>query len=344
IGSLENGAHIVVGTPARIEEHLRKGKLSLDDLHTLVLDEADRMLDMGFQPTLDAILALAPPKRQTLLFSATFPEQIEQMADRVLKSPVLAQVEESLDNVNIDQRFYRVRDDRERLMAVRLLLHDLQPESALVFCNTKQGTADVADALREQGFSAVALNGNLEQKQRDQVLVRFTNKSVSVLVATDVAARGLDIDTLDLVINYQMALDAEVHVHRVGRTGRAGERGIACTLFNEREGRKVDELQGYLGVTFPPQALPDAQVLNAPPPRPPMATLQIDGGRKQKMRAGDILGALTNEQGISGQDVGKIQIFEMSAYVAVKRESANAALSALSQGKVKGKAVRVRRL
>src|SRR3990167_1317171 len=227
LGSLEHGAHIIVGTPGRVEEHLRKGSLVLDNLHTLVLDEADRMLEMGFQAALDAIIEKAPQQRQTLLFSATFPDQIQRIAKRIMQQPVMVKVESTHDSASIVQHFYKVENDEQRLPALRLLLLQFAPESAVVFCNTKKETQEIADALHNDGFSVLALHGDLEQRERDETLVRFANKSACILVATDVAARGLDIDSIEAVINYQLAHDSEVHVHRIGRSGRAGSKGFA---------------------------------------------------------------------------------------------------------------------
>ncbi len=343
INSLEHGAHIIVGTPGRIEEHLNKGSLKLDLVTTLVLDEADRMLDMGFQPALDAILAFVPEHRQTLLFSATFPERIQGIAERVMVDPVLVQVESTHDSASIAQSFHQV-EDGERLSALRLLLLHHRPDSAVVFCNTKKECQEVAGDLEGHGFSVLALHGDLEQKDRDKTLVRFASKSVSVLVATDVAARGLDIDALDAVINFHIPRDLEVHVHRIGRTGRAGSRGIACTLFSDKERHKLARLEAYLDQPIEPTPLPPRKVLDQPTYKPPMVTLQIDGGKKQKVRAGDILGALTGEDGIDGRDVGKIQIYDNWSYVAVRRAEAKPALRKLGQGKMKGKNFRVRLL
>ena len=344
IGSLEHGAHIVVGTPGRIEEHLRKNTLKLNDLNTLVLDEADRMLDMGFQASLDAIIARMPRQRQTLLFSATYPDQIRSMAERVMIQPVMVQAATTHDNASIRQHFFRFEQNKHRLTALRLLLLKYRPGSALVFCNTKRETEEVAEELRSDGFSALALHGDLEQRARDQTLVRFANKSVSILVATDVAARGLDIDALDAVINYQLARDVEVHTHRIGRTGRAGSKGLALTLFSEKEGYKVERLEEYLGVTIEAEKLPPFSLLEKPGYKAPMSTLQIDGGRKQKVRPGDILGALTGKNGIAGKQVGKIHIFDNCCYVAVTRDAARPAFRKLSEGKLKGRSFRVRRI
>ena len=344
IGSLEHGAHIVVGTPGRIEEHLRKNTLKLNDLNTLVLDEADRMLDMGFQASLDAIIARMPRQRQTLLFSATYPDQIRSMAERVMIQPVMVQAATTHDNASIRQHFFRFEQNKHRLTALRLLLLKYRPGSALVFCNTKRETEEVAEELRSDGFSALALHGDLEQRARDQTLVRFANKSVSILVATDVAARGLDIDALDAVINYQLARDVEVHTHRIGRTGRAGSKGLALTLFSEKEAYKVERLEEYLGVAIEAEKLPPFSLLEKPGYKAPMSTLQIDGGRKQKVRPGDILGALTGKNGIAGKQVGKIHIFDNCCYVAVSRDAARPAFRKLSEGKLKGRSFRVRRI
>jgi ATP-independent RNA helicase DbpA len=344
IGSLEHGCHIVVGTPGRIEEHLRKGSLNLQHLHSLVLDEADRMLDMGFQSTLDAIIEHAPAKRQTLLFSATFPEQIQSVAKRVMIEPVMVEAASHQEDSTISQHFYKVESDDQRLTAVRLLLQHYRPDSAVVFCNTKRETQAVADELYNYGFTALALHGDLDQKARDQTLVRFSNKSASVLVATDVAARGLDIDALDAVINYQISNDNEVHVHRIGRTGRAGNKGTACTLYTDKEQHKMIGLEAYLDQSLKTEPLPPTKLLNTPPHTPAMTTLQIDGGKKQKIRPGDIVGALTGTDGIQGDQIGKIQMFDHWAYVAVNRSVVKVAMNKLAEGSLKGKSCRFRQL
>jgi ATP-dependent RNA helicase DbpA len=345
IGSLQHGAHIVVGTPGRVEELVRKGKLSLAQLKSLVLDEADRMLDMGFQAAVDAIIEKTPVSRQTLLFSATYPNEIQSIADRVMNTPVVVQTASTHDDGSIQQHFYQVDDNQHRVDAVGLLLMEYQPESAVVFCNTKRETQELATKLGESGCSALALHGDLEQKVRDQTLVRFANKSVSVLVATDVAARGLDISALDVVINFQIARDLQVHVHRIGRTGRAGSTGTACTLYHaKKEAHKLELLEEYLDQHIEPEPLPVVKLSTKTAYQPPMATVQIDGGKRQKLRPGDILGALTGEQGINGVQVGKIDIFDHCAYVAVAQSAVKTALAKLSEGKLKGRTFRVRRI
>lgn len=344
IGSLEHGAHIIVGTPGRIEEHVIKGTLNLDDLELLVLDEADRMLEMGFQAALDNIIDRTPAQRQTLLFSATFPKQIKAISDSIMTDPVMVEVASTEEQSNIEQQFFKVENDEHRLDALRLLLLDNQVDSSVIFCNTKKETQLVANMLHSDGFSVLALHGDLEQRDRDQTLLRFANKSAAILVATDVAARGLDIDNLDLVVNYHIARDSEVHVHRIGRTGRAGNKGLAFSLFSEKERYKVGLLEDYLEKVIQPQTLPALDVLSLARPSANMATIQIDGGKRQKVRPGDILGALTGDKGIKGEQVGKINVFDNKAYVAVKKNAINIALKKLANGKMKGKTFKVRHL
>ena len=341
VGSLEHGAHIVVGTPGRVDEHVRKGNLKLVDVSMLVLDEADRMLDMGFKDAVTAIVEQIPQGRQTLLFSATYQGKIQKIAEHIMRSPVMVKVESRHDDSIIEQFFYKVGSNEHRMQATKLLLQEHSPESSVIFCNTRREVQEVARNLDDAGFNVLALHGELEQRDRDRALVRFANKSVSVLVATDVAARGLDIESLDMVLNYHIALDTEVHTHRIGRTGRAGSKGVACSLYADKEHHKIALLQDYLQSIIKPGELPHPSLLAQPIDPPKMSTLQIDGGKKQKVRAGDILGALTGENGINGSDVGKINILENWAYVAVKKSTTKQALKKLSTGKLKGRSFRV---
>ena len=344
IGSLEHGAHIIVGTPGRIVDHLNKGRLNLENLNTLVLDEADRMLEMGFQPALDLIFSLCPDKRQTLLFSATFPDQIKPLAKKIMLEPVTVKVTATHDNSIIRQHFYQIKDNSERMNAIGRLLQTFSPESTLIFCNTRIETQEVADMLKFQGLSVQAIHGDMEQRDRDLTLLKFSNKSTSVLVGTDVAARGLDIDSLDMVINYQIAHDPEIHIHRIGRTGRAGSKGIACTLVTEKEAYRIRQLEQCLNQSIEVEALPKNTKVENVQLKPPMVTLHIDAGKKQKIRPGDILGALTGDTGISGQQVGKINLSDNHAYVAVQREVAKQALDKLTTGQLKGRNFKVRRI
>jgi ATP-independent RNA helicase DbpA len=343
INSLAHGAHVVVGTPGRVLDHLGRETLKLDSLNTLVLDEADRMLDMGFHDDMVAVTARCPKERQTLLFSATYPEGIAQLAARFLRQPATVKVESQHSHAQIEQRWYEVRED-ERLAAVARLLDHFRPASSLAFCNTKAQCKQLGELLQAQGYSALALYGDLEQRERDQVLVQFANRSVSVLVATDVAARGLDIANLAAVINVDVTPDAEVHVHRIGRTGRAGESGLALNLASLDEmgavGR-IEQLQGSPSKWYP---LAELTPTGKGPLQPVMATIHIQGGRKEKIRPGDVLGALTADLGFTREQVGKIDVNEFSTYVAVERGIARDVAKRLDGGRIKGKAVKARLL
>jgi ATP-independent RNA helicase DbpA len=343
LGSLEHGAHIVVGTPGRVLKHLDRGSLELDKITSFVLDEADRMLDMGFADELDAIVAALPTKRQTLLFSATYPEAIAQMSAHVLRDPVQVRIEEEGQGPDIRQVFYEVNKGQRNKVLVSLLVQ-YRPASAIIFCNTKLQTRELAEELAGLGFFARALHGDLEQRERDRVLAQFANRSTAILVATDVAARGIDIKELDAVINYELSPDPEVHIHRIGRTGRAGEKGLALSLYLDSEAWRVKAIEEAMGETLERGTVKLVDDLSGMNLKPPMVTLQIDGGRKDKLRPGDILGALTGEGGISGKQVGKIDLFDRTALVAVARPVARQALAMLAEGRIKGRRFKVRRL
>ena len=343
IASLEHGCHIAVGTPGRIMDHLERGTLPLTALKTLVLDEADRMLDMGFFDDIVAVVKQCPKDRQTLLFSATYPEGIAKLSQQFLRKPQEVKLTEQHTNSKIKQRFYEVHDN-ERLHAVGQLLDHYQPVSTLAFCNTKQQCRDLLDVLVAQGFNALALHGELEQRERDQVLVQFANRSCSVLVATDVAARGLDITQLEAVINVDVTQDPEVHVHRIGRTGRADQEGWALSLASMNEMARVSSIEQAQKKEVEWHKLSELTPATPGHLQPPMATLQILGGRKEKIRPGDVLGALTGDAGFEGSQIGKINVTDMVTYVAVAREIADQAVKKLSAGKVKGKKVKVRRI
>jgi ATP-independent RNA helicase DbpA len=342
-GSLEHGAHIVVGTPGRVLDHLNRKSLKLNDLKAVVLDEADRMLDMGFSEDMDKIISKTPKSRQTLLFSATYPDAIRKISRSIQRDPVTVTVEaEHLPGV-IEQLFYQVKK-HERNDTLLALFGHYQPNSALVFCHTKKQCDEVASFLRGRRIKARAIHGDLEQRERDAVLTQFANNSCPVLVATDVAARGLDIKLLEAVINYELPHDPEIYVHRIGRTGRAGESGVALSLFAEAEQFRVKAIEEYCSQP----AIYDVPASLDPKPgytlTAPMVTLQIDAGRKHKIRPGDILGALTKDAGLAGSQIGKIDIFEMMSFVAVERSAIEQALGYFSNGKVKGRMARARKV
>jgi ATP-independent RNA helicase DbpA len=337
--SLQHNPHIVVGTPGRIQLHLDKGTLNLSQVNTLVLDEADRMLDMGFYDDILKIIKATPSNRQTLLFSATYPSEIRKMSASVQKNPLDVKVDITHRDNPIEQLFFEIGKQRAKDLVV--LLGHYRPESTVIFCNTKIQCQEVADELERKGFPALVLNGDLEQKDRDRVLLLFANKSCPILIATDVAARGLDIKDLQVVINYEIAFDPEIYIHRIGRTGRAGKEGLALSLYSPSEAARINAIEDYQKhpVTFVDittlRPVKNAELLA------PMITLCIDGGRKNKIRPGDILGALTGAAGIDGKYVGKIDITDDYAYVAIERDMANQAVKQLAEAGIKGRKLRV---
>ena len=344
LASLEHSPHIVVGTPGRILKHLiDKQSLDLSHLKTLILDEADRMLDMGFHEDIMNIIHNTPKKRQTLLFSATYPEEIKEISDEIQNNPIDVRVETSHNENKIEQIFYEV-EKGERTKTLISILHHFKPESTVVFCNRKQQAQELSEALWQEGFHALALHGDLEQKDRDRVLVQFSNKSSSVLIATDVASRGIDIKDLAAVVNFELSPDPEIHVHRIGRTGRAGNKGLALSLFIASEAHKVNRIEEYQNTTFKIAKTNTLKMRENFKLSPSMVTISISGGRKDKVRAGDILGALTAKTDLQGKQIGKIDLFDNFSYVAVERSIAKQALKILSEGKIKGRKFKVRKL
>jgi ATP-independent RNA helicase DbpA len=344
LASLTHDPHIVVGTPGRVQEHLKRESLHGGGIKVLVLDEADRMLDMGFTEAIDDIIGRIAKHHQTLLFSATYPDEIRAVSKRVQKNPVAVTVDAPADEKPaIEQRFHEL-EPAHKIDALTHILGSGHAEQALVFCNMRREVDAVAQELDRRGFSALALHGDMEQRDRDEVLVRFANHSCAVLVATDVAARGLDIVALPLVVSYDIAHDPETHTHRIGRTGRAGQTGLAITLCTPRERPKAANIEELNGTPLPWRPLKVAPSRAKTLHLAPMKTLVIDAGRQDKLRPGDILGALTGDAGLDAKDIGKIDVFATRAYVAISRALANKALERLREGKIKGRNFRVRPL
>jgi ATP-independent RNA helicase DbpA len=338
--SLQVPPHVVVGTPGRILDHLQRATIDLAGLRVLVLDEADRMLDMGFLEAISAVVDRAPKARQTLLFSATWPDEIRSLSRSLQRDPLEVTVDTVAPAGDIEQLFFEVAPAQKGEALVALLLHH-RPETALVFCQTRNDVRDVAAGLAERGFSVLALHGEMDQRERDEALLRFANRSCAVLVATDVAARGLDIKGLSAVVSWELPPDPDVHLHRIGRTGRAGEKGLSLALVAPREIGRAAAVEDRTGVAATWAALP---AITGTPAPAPMTTLAIDGGRQDKLRPGDLLGALTGDVGLPGDAIGKIDIVARRAYIAVRRDRAEAALRGLRAGKIKGRTFRVSRL
>jgi ATP-independent RNA helicase DbpA len=308
-----------------------------------VLDEADRMLDMGFEEPIREIVGRTPKTRQTLLFSATYPDSIRAIAQGVMREPVEVTVEGAGTQADIDEAFLEV-EPADKPAALAGVLLEYRPESAMVFCNMRRDTEEVVASLTHLGFTALALHGDMEQRDREEIFVRFANRSCTVLVASDVAARGLDVEDVGLVVNYDVPSDPDTYVHRIGRTGRAGRKGVALTLCTPRELPRAMQVEERLGRAGAWRKAPLAGLRPGMAPRAPMATLRIDAGRTDKLRPGDIVGALTGDAGLDVGAVGKIDVFATRSYVAIQRTQADRALSRLQAGKIKGRRFRVRRI
>lgn len=335
LDSLKHSPHIIVGTPGRVQKHLDKETISLNKIKTLVLDEADRMLDMGFYEQIEDIIKRCPKRRQTLLFSATYPPEIKRLASEFMHTPKMIVVSEEHTDLDIQQLFYEVRSRASKFPLLKDLLLHFKPTSTLIFCNTKEQTTTLCDILQDAGFSARALNGDMEQAERDLAIIRFRNQSTAILVATDVAARGLDIKELPAVINFDLAFDHEVHIHRIGRTGRAGSKGVAISLVTPMDGERLCAIEDGLGHVLEFEDVEDLDVSDKTILTPEMITLRLNVGRKEKIRPGDILGALTKDAGIAGDDIGKIDITGLYSYVAVHHSQIDNAFKYFKNGKVK---------
>jgi len=344
VDSLKYGAHVVVGTPGRIQKHLDKSSLRVDNLRTLVLDEADRMLDMGFFDEIKAILTVCPKHRQTLLFSATYSPEIKQLAKQFMQKPQQVQVEEAHSEVDIEQLFYEVPEPSRKLSLLKTLLLHYKPSATLIFCNTKQQTTDLTDRLIHAGFSAAALNGDMEQVQRDLAMVRFINQSCPILVATDVAARGLDIKELPAVINFELAFEPDVHIHRIGRTGRAGHKGLALSLTTPADAQRICTIEANLSRPITWGKASELNAIEQKIPLPAMITLCLATGKKDKIRPGDILGALIKDAGLPMDMIGKIDISAFHSYVSIHRSQADKAYHYLQHGKLKGRKISVKKI
>jgi ATP-independent RNA helicase DbpA len=342
LASLRKDPHVVVGTPGRIQELMARNALSLAKVRTLVLDEADRMLDMGFEEPIREIVAATPPSRQSLLLSATFADAARALAHTLLRDPLEVTVAAPAEQITVEQWFFEV-DPKRKPATLAALLREHRPETTVVFCNMRRDTAHLVEALAGFGIDALALHGDMEQRDRDEVLVRFANRSCNVLVASDVAARGLDIKNLAAVVNYELPSDADIYLHRIGRTARAGASGLAISLCGPSELPRALRIEEAHGGKLDWRPAPTGGN-EGDPLRAPMTTLRIDAGRSDKLRPGDILGALTGDAGLPGTAVGKIDVFATRAYVAVARDLAGKALGRLRAGRIKGRNFRIERV
>lgn len=336
--SLSHGAHIIVATPGRVLKHIEQNNIDLENINTLVLDEADKMLDMGFYDDIMSIINTLPTKRQTLLFSATYEKNIEKLASNVLSNPVVVKVENE-EKVHIKQEFYYI-DEENKTAFIPALISSNKAKSILIFCNMKIKCDKLADDLYALGLDVLTLHSDLEQKQRDETIILFSNKSYPILIATDVASRGLHIDDVDLVINYDLSLDEKIHTHRIGRTARAGKGGLAISLYTQNDFDRVEIIKETFS-DIEDKSIDSVEDDLSYKIDSELRTIFINGGKKQKLRAGDILGALTAGIGLQKDEIGKIDILDFASYVAINKEKISFVLERLSKEKIKGKYYRI---
>ena len=409
IRSLKSGTQIVIGTPGRVMDHMRRKTMKLDFVHTVVLDEADEMLNMGFREDIEFVLSGVPEERQTVLFSATMPKPIMEITKKFQNNAKVIKVtKKELTVPNIEQYYYDVKPKKKEEVLSRLL--DIySPRLSVVFCNTKKQVDILVNALLGRGYFAAGLNGDMKQEQRDRVMQGFRTGKTEILVATDVAARGIDVDEVEAVFNYDLPQDDEYYVHRIGRTGRAGREGRAFSFVSGKEVYKLKEIQRYCKTKIYAQKVPSLNdvantkmenilddvervieqedldmMINAIEERvnnseftamdmaaaflkiccgmtednknteendwefgdtgageDGMVRLFINIGKKQRVRPGDILGAIAGESGMDGKLIGTIDMYDKYTFVEVPREYAREVLNAMKNVKIKGKTVAV---
>jgi len=334
VESLKFKAHIIVGTPGRVLQHLFETKIRFPKLNCLVLDEADKMLDMGFYDDILKIIEELPSKRQTLLFSATYEENIKSLSENITNEVIFLKDDTPHTLKTINQKFFQI-NDQQKVEFIPYFIDSSEAKSTLIFCNTKVDCELLADRLEDIGVDVLVLNSNLDQKQRDEILILFSNKSYPILIATDIASRGLDIDDIDLVINYDLARDIHTHKHRIGRTARAQKKGLAISFFTQEDIEQKSFLMDEFNIDL--EDVLDLEKKSSYEIDSDFRTIYLNSGKKNKIRAGDILGALTAAIGLHKDDIGKINILPFCSYVAVKKEVLGKTLAGLKKHKVKGK-------
>ncbi len=339
IKSLKQGAHIIVGTPGRVTKLLETGMLTVADLKVLVLDEADRLLEMGSIAEINHIASFTPANRQTMLFSATFPNGIKTLSASLQENAAQITIDSQHQTGTTKQLFFKV--EAEKNDALLRLLEAYRPESCIIFCNSREICNKVAGFLRTKKMDSLQIHSDLEQQERTLILIKFDNKSCRILVATDLASRGLDVKNVSAVINYDLPCDHDLYVHPIGRTGRAEQKGLALSFYTPKEHSMLGTIGEYLKVDCPTMELNELKKLKPVALRPFMTTIYISGGRKDNIRPGDILGALTKGAGLKREEVGKIHILEVNSYAAITPEKQEHAIERLNAGKIKSKKFRV---
>ncbi len=341
IKSLAQGIHIIVGTPGRITKLLSKGMLVTSDIKILVLDEADRLLETGTIAEIERIASFTPVGRQTMLFSATLPNGIKALSSSLQEDAVQVTIDSQHQMSTVEQLFFKVTGEKNDAL-LRILGH-YNPDSCIIFCNSRMTCNMVAKFLRSLRMDSLQIHSDLQQPDRTLTLTKFDNKSCRILVATDLASRGIDVKDVSAVINYDLPKNHELYIHRIGRTGRAGKKGLALSLYINKENAMLSTIGDYLKMKCLIIKLDELRTFKPTELHASMSTMYISGGRKNNIRPGDILGALTKEAGLKGEDVGKIHIFEVNSYVAIANDKISMAIKCLSTAKIKGKKFKVGR-
>jgi ATP-dependent RNA helicase DeaD len=358
---LKQKVHIVVGTPGRAYDLIQRGALNLEKVKYLVIDEADKMLNMGFIDQVEDIIKLLPRERVTMLFSATMEEKIERLCSKYMINPVKIEITpESLTSEKINQVLYEVESSK-KLTVLQKILYVENPDSCIIFCSTKDSVDRLTADMKDRGYTCQALHGGLEQRDRLDIMKSFKRGEFRFLVATDVAARGIDVESLSHIINYDVPVEKESYVHRIGRTGRAGSSGKAITFADPREYRILGEIEEYIGYKIPIGEEPYKEEVDRAKKafeeknnRKPelkadkgtnlnkqITKLYIGAGKKKKLRAGDIVGAITSIKGVSADDIGIIDVLDYVTYVDILDGKGKLVLDSLKNTTIKGKLVKV---
>lgn len=359
---LRQRVHVIVGTPGRTLDHIERGNMNLAEIQYLIIDEADKMLDMGFIEQVEAIIKVLPASRVTMLFSATMPDKIQEICKKYMKNPMKIEVDSENPSLeNIRQVYYEV-DENEKFQLLTKIIYVERPESCILFCNTRDKVETLMAKMKPAGYSCGSLHGGMEQRDRLFSIQDFKRGEFQYLIATDVAARGIHIDDISLVVNYDLPLDNESYVHRIGRTGRAGNVGMAITFATRNEYRTLQEIEEYIQYKIPKEATPTVEevaagelLFNHRAGMEPIlkidksdtlnrqiTRIRINAGKKAKMRPGDILGAITTISGIDGGDIGIIDVQDTCSYVEILGDKGHLVMEALWATKIKGKVHKIK--
>lgn len=362
VRELKQKTHIVVGTPGRVYDHIDRGTLEIDKIKYLVIDEADEMLNMGFIDQVREIIQSLSKSRQTMLFSATIPQEILGLCNIYMNNPVKVEVKsQKLITDNIKHELYRF-DEFYKLDNLGKILIIEQPETAVIFCKTKENVDKVFENLNKKGYSVNKIHGGMLQKERLEVMDKFKKGNYRILIATDVAARGIDVEGITHVINYDLPVEKEAYVHRIGRTGRAGAKGKAISFVNQYEDRLLETIQEYIGFIISVageisevdkekraeaikilKSRPGAKKEKAKVINQAITKIYLNGGKKKKLRAGDFVGAISRIDGISAEDIGIIDVQDTVSYIDILNGKGNKVIEGLKNSTIKGKKLRVER-